>query len=399
MEQKILIKMKNLNKEDEFYEEWKTIYLSSRAELQNDYIQQQLKLRNKHQRTIRCGCNLNEHLYLSSNKNSNDLYFLKRYPNQKEHKVECMFYSEVKEYIDHEDGNIIYKPTIFEEPNIRVNDGKNRPACESDIQRYTYYSYCQDLIASSCSFAFRHKNKNQDYKNLKNFGYKDFLFNLNIAIKNVQIKGVGSLHELCSSKDNGLRYSYGIINEDIREYLKKANSLDDNAILSISLDNGKILKTTKKRIEIASKRLKIYNNYIEPQYFFIAVSNYGVAVRLYLYPVYYDEENICFVESNYERKYAKYLYEQNITFIKPINNLEFQYIPSNKICPNKSKFKLNNRPDFIEFKDGRVKIVEVSGYDDRNYLLQMVDKEIDYKKIQEQYDYVDYEKVEGKELK
>jgi hypothetical protein len=396
MQQTILMKRQDPNNDTKFIDEWFKVYLSSREEIQSEFIQKHLKKRNLQQRTIKCGCKPNENLYLSSNK-SNDNYYLKRYPTNREHEIECIFYSEVSNYIDYtEQGKAIYKPTIFEEPKINMNDDELRPAIESDIKRYTYYAFCQEIISNACIYAFYYTNKERERGSLINFTYKNFISSLINGIKKTPISGVNNLYDLCNNKDNGLRYSFGVIDQDIRALLAGAANNEENSIMEVPYDENRILKTTKRRLEIAAQRLRIFNNFIHPQYFFIAVLNYGIAIRLYLYPIYYDQDNICFVESDYERQYAAQLFTKNITFIKPINNLEFQFIPKEKICSAaENKFRLSSRPDFIELDTNKVSLVEVSGYDTEQYQEQLRDKEKDYKDIIEKFNYVNYKRIDG----
>lgn len=366
------------------------IYFDSYEELVSSaYIQYNLKIRHYKLRTIKCGCKPNENLYMSVVENKKEkIYYLKRYDTSKEHDINCLFYSEVGEYIDYSGKEIKYTTKIFEEPKQLNNSNKNEiRTTETNIQNLTYYAYCNNLISSSCSYAFHIKNKNSE--ELKNFNYEDFINSLNKQIRINNISNVGSLYDFCN-KNNGYRYDYGIIDKTLE--LTDIEDLKDSDIIEIVLDN-KSLKTTKKRLEIAIKKLKIFNNLISPSYFYFAIKFYGISIRLYLSPIYFDGKNICFIESNFERNYAKYLYEKNIVFIKPLNNLEFNFIQREKL-PGE-KFRLNSRPDFITISKNEVSIIEVSGYKNKEYIEQLEDKENNYKKICEEYKYVRYIRVDG----
>ncbi len=110
--------------------------------------------------------------------------------------------------------------------------------------------------------------------------------------------------------------------------------------------------------------------------------------------MYFDDKYLCFVESTLERDYAKKLFLDNTPFIKPIDNSELFKIKKEKIVPpGQAFFNLSHRPDFIEFKNEKIVIVEVSGDINSEYEEQLAYKEKDYLNIVKKYSYVLYKKI------
>lgn len=396
------IKIRNFdNSGSTFLETFLSIYFDSLEEIRNNsFIQKKLVERHLQKRTIKCNCKKNDNLYLSVVKNKHDnTYFLRRYDKTKEHKIDCLFYSEVSDYIDYSNKDVVYSTKIFEEP-IKINnkdDLTKLPAVESDIKRYTYYAFCQDLISKACTFSFYYKNQNNKKGSLKNFTYKEFKASLFRSIKLTKIKGNMTLEKICLDKYNGIKYTFGVLKEDLTSVLSSNINLNDDDTITVYYNNGNnYFKTTRKRLQISSDRLVNYSNRTKPPYFFFGITKFGFVTRLYLYPIFFNDDYISFVESNYERVYAEYLYKQNITFIKPITNSEFNLVKKEKICnEDEKKFMLTSRPDFIEFIDDKVCVTEVSGYCNQEYKEQLEDKEIDYIELTKKHSYMLYKRVDG----
>ena len=138
------------------------------------------------------------------------------------------------------------------------------------------------------------------------------------------------------------------------------------------------MKSTIKRVKIAIKRLKIFNNFIQPPYFVIASVSKGLAVRLFVYPIFFNVEKgqIAFIESENEREMTRKLFAANRTFFKPISD------EHNRL--NKKKFPYFHsqyRPDFFVFNVDNILAIELSGFDTQEYMDQLKDKEKDYRQI------------------
>lgn len=319
-------------------------------------------------------------------------YFLSNLPNNSNsHKESCMYYEHLEELTDNEDK---YKPLIFQEPIIDFSKSSQKQIEENNKKeahrRNTYNNFCIDMISEAYSKAFNFKNKGLENRaDLSYPNYNDVLRAFNILIKKNELLSTQSINE---SLNDYYSFSYGLLNYDFISQLEKKEKEYEiilSAVKNKFSDDRRFLGYETKEIECkinfhtlkaSTDLVKNFGAYIKPPYFYMAVyrqfKDYKKIVRLFLYPVYFDEQYMVLVDSGYERKYAKYLVKNNIPFIKPITDGCFYKI-SGKLVNYENKYKVQKRaflqylPDFIEFKKDNIYITEVGGYDNPEYQLSM----------------------------
>lgn len=315
-------------------------------------------------------------------------YFLSNLPNNShKHNKDCIYYEHLENLTDSDDK---YKPLIFKEPILNFSNATkleiNEYNQKESHRKNTYNNFCTDMISEAVSIAFNIKNKNVESRaNLSYPNYQEFLKSFNMLINNSKLLPNGSIY---NSLDEYYKFAYGVIDYDFitqlqdkqKEYdiflpiikkqydeNKKCNGYDKATI------NCKINFYTLKA---ASELVKIFNNYISGPYFFMVIYKQNKdnkkVIRLFLHPVYFDNENIVFVDSGYERKYAKKLLENKVPFIKPITDSCFYKVNGKFVNYQKEdltfrRIALQFLPDFIEFSENKIDIVEVSGYDNVEY--------------------------------
>ena len=235
----------------------------------------------------------------------------------------------------------------------------------------TFNSFCIDWISSANVFAFNIANKKND-RYIQNYTYKNFRYGLDKS--DIKISKIGSIENI---KDRGDFFLFkGITFDDLTKY---DDNDDDKSIAEIHFQDSKdIIKSTIKRVKIAIKRLKIFNNFIRPPYFVIASVSKDLAVRLFVYPVFFsaEKEQIAFIESENERDMARKLFAANRTFFKSVSD------EHNRLSKKKFPyFRSQYRPDFFVFDESNILVVELSGFDTQEYIDQLKDKEKDYRQI------------------
>ena len=351
---------------------FKLYSLKGKSTLKNDFFQNKLRWLHKQERSIKCGCKPENDLWLAVVKN-NDTYYLRTYPKiTEEHNEECIFHNIANKFYD--DDKEMYSLSIFQE--VELSDKQKNSVSDHDIaiensKNYTFNSFCQEWLSKANSYALNSANIQNEFFT-ENFTYEDFIHKFWKIDLNVS--KIGNIRRISEVKGSYIKA--GITYTDIPNLI---SGEDLDKVLSFdNFGKDKPIQVRQRRLNIASKKLKIFSNYIKPPYFFIAVLHYGIAVRLFLYPVYFDEEKICFVESEFERQYAKQLFDQKIAFLKPISD-EYHQL-------NKAKapyFDSAYRPDFFEFVKDQINIVELSGFGSKEYLNRLSDKKNDYIRIVE----------------
>jgi len=358
---------------------------------------------------VKCSCK--KHNVNFDIRQHKEKYLLARAKNT-EHSIDCPFYKERDDYIKIVDGEEKYTTKIFEEPKTTKSTRRPR-ASESDIERNTYYNYCQNMISSANSFAFNALNKPFSKEDFIPVRLSSFCKYFKTTVLNTKISSFSNIKNYCDSA-KGVNYTYGFIEESLHDIYNDNNNLSDDDLITINYlkseekDNqhifdSKDFEVSKKRLEISLRRIKIYDNYIRPPYAFFAVKEWKRAIRLYLYPVHLDIEKneLCFVESDYERKYAKKLFLNNTAFLKPISNTEFARIKKEKIVDDVDKDKkpfLRYRADFIEFNNNKICLTEVSGFDNKDYISLLTEKEKEYQRLNDKFDYIEYKVINGRDL-
>lgn len=376
------IKIQQNNKEDLF------LCFKSKIELKNnDFFQSLLKRYYEKSKSegaeIKCLC---KDVNMSCKYTS--YYFLSNLPkNSFKHHQECIFFEHLEYLTDKDDK---YRPIIFTEVNINFSE-----ATDSEKQDYTvkenhrnntYVNFCTDIISFAMSKTFNTRNSNvQNRGDIIYPSYKEFLDTYSSLLNNNEFLPKGSIKENLEPYHN---FCFGVIEYDCLSQLQtnqneydiflpkiKKSYNEDKKFLGYEVVNVNC-KIKHKRLMAAAKLVQNFDNYIHPPYFFMAIykqnQNSKDIKRLYFHPVHFDNKHIVFVDSGYERKYAKQLLDNDIGFIKPITDscfykLNRNFVNYQKEGDNSKRAFLQYLPDFIEFDNEHVNIVEVSGYDDVQY--------------------------------
>lgn len=384
--------------------ESKIIEIENKGSLKNKYSQDILADNHSipnNSRTIRCGCNdFKDALYLSNKKIANK-YYLALYPKSKEHSFDCPFNTLISSLIEDSNGETAYSISIFDEV---INELEKKQYSSSDFERAkanTFNSLYRIAINNATEKLFNILKDDKFF--FKKQSFKIFCDLYEKELKSTNIKGGVSFFDL-NKVIQGFYYSYGIIDNEINfDAIEKLKDEDDVDIsfrrvyYSVEkkrhlLADSKKYSITKKKLLTSLKGLKIFNHYIKPPYFYNATMIYGKITRLHLYPVFFDSKQdvITFIESDYERNYAKKLFNQNTLFFKPITELNSELL-DNKISD------VRYRPDFIEVDKNKIKIIEVSGFDNlEEYQNLMRDKIENYESLQNND--ISFEVVRGRDI-
>jgi hypothetical protein len=382
---------------------------NSKNDLQSNSMQNVLKNCHKVINNIECQCDTSKKIYLIVRK-VNNKYYLIRHSKTHEHSNDCIFNSLNQEFIDDNNNEVKYNSAIFDEVK-----GDNKSVVGSNTKEhaknYTFNMFSQELISNANKGSFLSSLKNHDYKDLENYNFQTFCKNYLAYLYNSKISKT-SFKEFFFKGE--FRYEFGIVKDDI---FGKINSADvnDEDIIEINLnyislnDNkrfalkSKVSRIKFKRLRILKKLVQNFNNTTSVPYFYNAVYKNGVIVRMYIKPVYFNEEYICFVDSGYERNYAEYLYENKIFFLKPISNDELETIYSSKLGIDfySKSFKLPHivyTSDFILFKNNEINIIEVSGYNDNAYKAHLTKKEDYYQLLHNKYSFFKFTTIDGSKI-
>ena len=341
----------------------------SRSELSSIFYQSLLSKYHLAGRVIKCGCNPKKELWMSVV--SRGGLFLRTFPKiTQTHEDECIFSNTASELYDEETQT--YSLSLFKEPTKSEADENSSNAMKRIMAKATTFnSFCIDWISSANAFAFNIANKGND-RYIQNYTYENFRYGLNKS--DIKISKIGSIENIKDRSDFFL--FKGITFDDLTKY---DNSDDDKSIAEIHFQDSKyIIKSTVKRVKIAIKRLKIFNNFIQPPYFVIASVSRNLAVRLFVCPVFFsaEKEQIAFIESENERDMARRLFAANRTFFKSVSD------EHNRLSKKKFPyFRSQYRPDFFVFDESNILVVELSGFDTQEYIDQLKDKEKDYRQI------------------
>lgn len=341
---------------------FRTYYVKTTSEFANENWQKELELRHKQQRNIKCGCDIWLSVVLKD-----DRYFLRTYPNQPlTHKDECLFQNNTDE---NSDGT--FSMGIFSERKFNDEEKTNQDYIKNEEHKThnTFYDFCINLLKNAQAFAFNSANKDLD-----NFQHNLTLDNFlsKIYASKIQTKTAPSVSILMSQlKDKNIYFSYGINYQTVNDFF------DTN---KFKLDiKGKEIEVVfeNNKIEYAIKRLKIFDNYIKPPYFYFATTSYGKIIRLFLYPVDLTNNIITFIESEKERTIISDFVNKNRVFIKPISD-EFNQLGKKN---NRPFFPLSYRPDLFLFGNNSCMIIEISGKMGKAYDELLEEKEKYYKQL------------------
>lgn len=357
------------------------IEFETRVSIMSEQVQDFIQEARENNIDIRCMCKIQNNEYpkiISQHFPNDDGRFTLKRNSRYEHAEDCIFYSERKNFYD--DTNEKYKSAIFEEPKIpEGTENINYDSTKEKVRRYTYSHFCLDLLAESSSFAFNMRNQSQEdtseAKSPSMYTQEEYFKALSIKIANKKMaNGKKALKSLPANH----KLSFGTIddlNVDINGMiqLKEYNTWDKE------YENIEA-KITDRRLVITQNRQKNHGNILGGPYIYIAVykkesGQQKEIVRLYTYAIESFENKFSFVDSGLERRYARYLLENNIAFIKPINGNEHETLNKKYYIDEKIP-KLKFKADFIEYKNNFVKVVEVCGYcDDEEYMRHLENKE------------------------
>lgn len=382
-------------------EKQESLYFKFRSDLKKEENKKKLLTHYKVKNSIRCMCDQKKELYLYVKENG----VVAVYPKSEEHKENCPFYSKREEFIDDETGE--YKSNIFKEV-ISHSKLKGKESGEEKCQRLTYYDFCREAIAIGALDAFRHDYER--YNKIYNITFNQFCFSYSNGLKNLKLKGNEDVYTFFKNNKE-YKFEYGILNNDLLTLISE-NAKDED-IKSINIDEIKYDYTNKKwvtqnknakishrRLRLSKKLVQIWNNLIEPPFFYTAVYHDDIIIRFHLMPIFLNEKNIVFVESNFERNYAKKLIEEKIVFIKPISNDEVYKIEP-KIINTRCEYipEIKFHPDFLEFSNNKMIITEVSGFTDKDYVNHLEKKMRYYLKYIENKEFLfEYKCIDGKSL-
>lgn len=388
-----------------------SLFFNSKIELkESTYIQNILaKIDNnavKGKDFLKCNCIPDKvDMYLShrlDEKSNRKIFFLANLPNNgHKHSSNCLFYNHIEKLTD---SNEKYRDLIFKDLEYLDYSKADEKIIEehkekNNHRKNTFNNFCTDFIGQSMSIAFNRINslatKRED---LKNPTYKDFLFSFGILMNKNELLSDGSIKK---SLDSSSSFYYGIIEKSFLEILNNNNEKNYKITLPVvkkHFEDGKFsnyfiedidVKINRNTLESTAQLVKNFDRYITTPYFFIAIvkkNQFGKRiVRFYIKPVYSDEKYLVFVDSGYERNYAHKLIQNNIPFIKPIQNSCFNRVKKDFVNYERSEnvYKrafLQFIPDFIEFSKDEITITEVSGYTDEKYLSHLDRKEKHYLK-------------------
>lgn len=361
---------------------FKTKFELKKNEFYQDILKSYHSYYKKEGAKLECLCN---NVDMACKKTS--YYFLSNLPNNSnKHSEDCIYYEHLEDLTDSEDK---YRSLIFKEPILKFSTATQKEKDEynqkESHRKNTYVNFCTDMISEAMSIAFNRKNKDMESRaNLSYPNYQDFLNSFDRLINNNELLPNGSIRK---SLDKYYNFCYGVVDYDFISqlqdkkdydiYLPTVKKLYDGNMKFIEYGKGTInCKINFYTLRAASELVKNFNNYISGPYFFMAIYKQNKdnkkIVRLFLHPVYFDNDSIVFVDSGYERKYAKNLLENKVPFMKPITDSCFykingRFVNYEKEDSNFTRASLQFLPDFIEFSENKIDIVEVSGYDNAEY--------------------------------
>lgn len=405
------------------------VFVQSKSALQvNVYIQSQLKhfvsRDEKNKRKVKCLCKPNDDLFFMVKENSKGKYYVQNYGKNGVHDLECPFYIGEKLFNDkigEYSSKIFLDTDEVDNPQVNAQLNEYRETYRTTRRRLTYYNFCRDMIEDTVIRAFNSVNQGRTRREqLENFGNDLFWKKFNYAVydstKNTKVP-------------QGHKLIYGIITEH-DTFFDALDSDENNNKLCVTADEyvtfenkglqSKYFTISRRRLSIAKKLVNNFGNTTATPYFFIGVvekrgedkkeAKNGNRLphfkRLFVHPIYFSTHHIAFVDSGYERKYAKRLFEERIPFLKPMSGNElygitkelrnYNYYKDGRIKSGPPYIKY--KPDFIEFYGEYVLIVEVSGYDNQVYKKDLKIKAKHYKKLEVKTGIIRYKEVEGKKI-
>jgi len=397
-------------------ENWEQVYFNTKSDIiNNGFFKKKLESFYGKRNHIRCACNEKNHIYMNIRKNKKKdgtfFFSLGTNPNYANlHSNDCPFFNNSDEYYDEE--NNIFNSIILDE--VKTNKTSSSPTDINKIdevnkkRRFTFRHFCKDILANAYKYSFNSINLKNDRRNFCTPTFSDFYKKIYKILLDTDIRNKRKMETIISNiKSKGYNLKYGILNNNLNELLTNINSKKNNELINLGLNSFTKdfdqyyynFNITKKHLVDAAQICKIFNNYISGPYFVFMITKNKIAHRFYLLPVYVDliKDSFCFVDSDREREYAEYLTKNSISFLKPFGNDEFKYIKREKIILNNStaaKPRFYTRPDFLEFDNDKIKIVEVLGFmDNKEYVDHLSKKREEYEKLCKIYNFLEYKEV------
>lgn len=296
-----------------------------------------------------------------------------------EHDESCPFYKLTDEFYEHEIDK--YKSTILISPLESTNThGCRNNEILSKTIKATFSRFAEGLMSDAYTYAYNLKNKNSEI--LLKPTFLNFCNALNGILGKIKFKNGENVIQ--AERNHGVVLSFGYISEDIcsESATIKLHEYSRNNFYEKTFD------ISERRRQITARYVNIYGHIIVGPYFYIATyvqtdrnDEMSEIIRLHIYPIVLIEEYFSFVESDFERQYAISLIKSSTPFIKPVSGNELEQM-ANKWFPNgKPSFK-GFRPDFIEFHEDGIHIVEVCGYpDNQEYMRILAKKEEIYNNL------------------
>jgi hypothetical protein len=296
-----------------------------------------------------------------------------------EHDESCPFYKLTDEYYDNEIDR--YKSMILISPSDSSNTHGYR--CNEKLGKTikaTFRRFAEGLMSDALVFVFNSKNK--ESATLQNPTFLEYCDGFGYIMgKTIFKNGEKAIQE---AKKYGVTISFGLILEDINTESATINLHE----YSRNSFKEKKVNISEKRRQITARYTNIHGHIITGPYFYLATylqtnSNDEMSeiIRLHIYPIVLHGEYFSFIESNLERQYATTLIESNTPFLKPVSGNELKSM-SNRWFPCGKPYFKGYRPDFIEFHDDGIHVIEVCGYaENQEYMRILTRKEEIYNNL------------------
>lgn len=353
-----------------------TLAIWNKADIKSNIVQALLKRAHRSNEHLKCTCLCNPssaHELLFDVRRRNGIYYIAKNKARIEgHSEDCIYY-EYRDNYENDEGH--FTSSIFKEPKAYEKSERTKAGQERS-EFFTFTKLCCVLLSTATLHAFHVQNKNNPTRDkLRNPTEEQFNKSLWYAMhKNTEIMANGK--SVFAALPKGSWLYTGIIDEDI--FSKDVNS-DEVYTINLCYKTRKGLqkrtpKITGRRLNIARKHIVNMSHVTSPPYFYFAVVNHdNEVVRLFIYPVHLEAGTITFIESSKERRFTSLLLSKNNVFIKPIIGNEFRRLRRDLLLFNGKQAYLDlvYRPDFIVLGHTNIWIIEVSGYENEEYLRTM----------------------------
>ena len=354
----------------------KNYIFKAKEEIQNQKFQEVLKKAKENNLQIFCQCN-NVRMQV---KKINDKFYLSSYPNRKkQHSIFCDFSGSIYDFYKKEEDKIVLSNLnlFLETSNSSSKEGTSSKEIQKTVK---FYSLILNLLDSSYAQSFNFKNKGKDRisGDLENpeleLVFKNFIKNF----INLKLKNGYDFYE--TFKEKGLSFKLGKVYQIGENFIKTKTYFKGNF-------QTEVVKIKENILENALKNVQIFENKINPPYFFFLIKKKRTVQRLFLYPI-VDSEYFLPVESELEREKVKKFAEKYPVYKSILTN------SINSVLTKKysSIYNRDNdiipRPDLFVFTENEIVIVEIVGMkNDKKYLQRVKEKEVFYKNLPKPFKY------------